>query len=117
MEENYYVVNKLFATTKAEAVTMLKKAVEDGVKTYEAKLGQASGTGIELWDLSAQIMCATETVYLNTETALLDPESADNIVNILNAVNDAHGSVLDVSKCMYLTNADTDVIKIVLAYK
>jgi hypothetical protein len=100
MEDNYYVRSGLFATTKAEAVSIIREKIK---------------TAISNRDTAVQILCATDNVYANTETALLKTDSTDNIVTIITEADSS--GLLDVASCSYLTNADTDVIKIVLSYK
>jgi hypothetical protein len=100
MEDNYYVKSGLFATTKAEAVTIIRENIKSAISEKAP---------------AVQILCATDNVYTNTETALLKADSPDNIVTIITEADTA--GVLDVANCSYLTNADTDVIKIVLVYK
>jgi hypothetical protein len=100
MEDNYYVKSGLFATTKTEAVTILSENIKKAIPNRVT---------------AVQILCATDNVYLNAETALLKADSPDNIVTIITEADT--GGLLDVAKCSYLTNADTDVIKIVLVYK
>ncbi|MDR0943536.1 MAG: hypothetical protein LBM41_03290 [Ruminococcus sp.] len=100
MEDNYYVRSGLFATTAPEATAIIREQIKTAIASKKP---------------AVQILCATDNVYLNTETALLKADSPDNIVAILTEADSA--GVLDVAKCTYLTNADTDVIKIVLVYK
>jgi hypothetical protein len=100
MEDNYYVRSGLFATTQAEAITIIREEIKKAISNK---------------DTAVQILCATDNVYTNTETALLKTDSPDNIVTIITEADSS--GLLDIANCSYLTNADTDVIKIVLKYK
>jgi hypothetical protein len=99
MEENYYVKNDLFASTKNEATEIIRRELTCAVSAGET---------------CVQLMCATENVASQTEEALLGVSSADNIITILNAANTA--GTVDIGKSSYQCNLDTGVIKILIVY-
>jgi hypothetical protein len=101
MEDNYYVTNGLFATSKAEAVSIMTRAIETAIDEKAA---------------CAQILCATDNVFMNAEAAFLVVDSPDNIVNAIMKINETKGSVLNIGATSYTSNEDSDVIKIVLVY-
>jgi hypothetical protein len=102
MEDNYYVNSGLFASATDEAVTILRREL----KTAVAAKAEC-----------VQILCATANVCSGTEEALLGPNSADNIITILNAINSESGEVIDVGQSAYMCDPNTGVIKILLVYK
>jgi transglutaminase-like putative cysteine protease len=101
MEDNYYVKNGLFASTKADAVSILNEKIAAAI---DKKL------------TCVQILCATENVFINTEAALLGASSPENIVNAIMQINETKGNVLDIGKTSYMSNENSNVIKIVLVY-
>ncbi|MDR0975172.1 MAG: hypothetical protein LBL80_05720 [Ruminococcus sp.] len=101
MEDNYYVKNGLFASTKGDAVSILKKNIQTAIDNEED---------------CVQILCATENVFVNTEAALLGVDSPDNIVSAIMEINEANGSVLNIGATSYMSNDSSHVIKIVLVY-
>jgi transglutaminase-like putative cysteine protease len=101
MEDNYYFKTGLFASTKADAVSILKEKIE---------------TAIDKNETCVQILCATENVFINTEAALLGVYSPDNIVNTIMQINETKGNVLNIGSTSYMSNENSDVIKIILAY-
>jgi hypothetical protein len=101
MEDNYYVKNGLFASTKADAVSILKEKIK---------------TTIDKKETCVQILCATENVFINTEAALLGVDSPDNIVNAIMEIDETKGNVLNIGSTSYMSNENSYVIKIVLAY-
>jgi hypothetical protein len=101
MEDNYYVKNGLFASTKADAVSILKEKIK---------------TALDKKETCVQILCATENVFINTETALLGVDSPDNIVKAIMEIDETKGNVLNIGSTSYMSNENSCVIKIVLAY-
>jgi transglutaminase-like putative cysteine protease len=107
LDDNYYVKNNLFATTESDAIKILKTAIAD-----------AADNG----DSAVQILCATQTVYDNTEKTLTSPasiasiDSTDNIVSLIDAVNAEYNDSIDIANSSYIMNDKTDVIKILLSY-
>jgi hypothetical protein len=101
MEDNYYVKNGLFATTKAEAVSIMKKNIEAAIDEKAT---------------CVQILCATENVFMNAEAAFLAVDSPDNIVNAIMGINETKGSVLNIGKTSYTSNKNSYVIKMILVY-
>jgi hypothetical protein len=101
MEDNYYVKNGLFASTKADAVSILNEKIK---------------TALDKKETCVQILCATENVFINTEAALLGVDSPDNIVNAIMEIDETKGNVLNIGSTSYMSNENSCVIKIVLAY-
>jgi hypothetical protein len=101
MEDNYYVKNNLFATTREEAVSILQ---DELMKAAQSK------------QTTVQILCATQNVFENTQNALILPESTDNIINLVTVINEMTGANINIGRTSYHMGDISNVIKILLVY-